>query len=150
MSRPISFTQWAKRLTQSMALNCADRRWLALAAAAVSPVTSTVQTALGSVLGSAGSLLGSSPAGTVVTVALHAATARDGAMLTVSDDGPGIPAALRERMTARFERLDRKSEGLGLGLAICRQIADVHGATLVVEAGADGRGLSVSLRFPAA
>ena len=38
MSRPISFTQWAKRLTQSMALNCADRRWLALAASAVSPV----------------------------------------------------------------------------------------------------------------
>lgn len=97
-----------------------------------------------------GNALKHCPAGTVVTVALHAATARDGAMLTVSDDGPGIPAALRERMTARFERLDRKSEGLGLGLAICRQIADVHDATLVVEAGADGRGLSVSLRFPAA
>jgi len=67
-----------------------------------------------------------------VTVSLAEA---DGvAVLTVADDGPGIPAAARESVFERFTRLDdaRSSDegGAGLGLAIARDIAVRHGGSL--------------------
>jgi signal transduction histidine kinase len=70
-----------------------------------------------------------------VTFGLHE---RDGAArLTVSDDGPGIPAADRERIFDRFTRLDsartRDGGGAGLGLAIVHDIVDHHGGTVTVE-----------------
>ncbi len=72
-----------------------------------------------------------------------------GPRLTVTDDGPGIPAALREGMNTAFTRLDSRSGGLGLGLAICRRIAEVHGATLAFLPRADGAtGLRVEVTFP--
>jgi len=58
------------------------------------------------------------------------------------DDGPGIPAAERERIFERFVRLDesrtRASGGTGLGLAIAREISAAHGGSLYAEAGARG------------
>lgn len=60
-----------------------------------------------------------------------------GAQLRIEDDGPGIPAAERESVFQRFTRLDesrtRSDGGAGLGLAIVRKIADIHGATVDVE-----------------
>lgn len=58
------------------------------------------------------------------------------ALIEVIDDGPGVPAAERERIFERFVRLDqsraRDSGGTGLGLPIARQIARAHGGDLVV------------------
>ena len=57
-------------------------------------------------------------------------TGDDAAVLTVEDDGPGIPAQDRERVFERFQRLaDSGTEGCGLGLAIVREIAQMHDAT---------------------
>jgi two-component system sensor histidine kinase TctE len=68
--------------------------------------------------------------------------------LTVEDSGPGIAAAMRERVFARFVRIDDKSGGSGLGLAIVRDIAQAHGARVTIESGARG-GAVLTVRFPA-
>ncbi|MFO1418112.1 MAG: sensor histidine kinase N-terminal domain-containing protein [Methylotetracoccus sp.] len=78
---------------------------------------------------------------------------RDGAapMLRVEDDGPGIAEAERERVFERFYRIPGSpGDGCGLGLAIVREIADTHGAGIVVRARSRQRGTRIELRFPAA
>jgi two-component system sensor histidine kinase TctE len=74
----------------------------------------------------------------------------DGALLSVEDSGPGIPAAERERIFSRFYRLNDKIGGSGLGLAIVRDIALDHGAELDFASGANGKGTVFSVRFPPA
>lgn len=88
-------------------------------------------------------------------VALTLSEQADGrALLTVEDSGPGIPEAEREKVFAPFYRvaptLDANPAGAGLGLAIARDIAQLHGASLALETGAGGSGLRVSVRFAAA
>jgi two-component system OmpR family sensor kinase len=93
------------------------------------------------------------PAGGRVDVAVDN---RDGrAVLSVVDTGPGIPAAERAQVFARFHRGSAAAgatapAGSGLGLSIVRRIADAHGATVRLEDGPGGRGLSVQVGFPAA
>ena len=58
--------------------------------------------------------------------------------LVVPDDGPGIPAEARERVFAKYERLDRAGPGLGLGLALARAAVDAQGGTVRAECGPGG------------
>jgi len=79
---------------------------------------------------------------------------RDGqVLLTVDDDGPGVPAAERERIFERFVRLDearaRDAGGSGLGLAIVRAIAAAEGGSVGVEDSPLG-GARFSVVLPAA
>ncbi len=71
------------------------------------------------------------------TVTITLAERDTAAVLTVSDDGPGIPTVDRERIFERFTRLDEARSattgGAGLGLAIARDIAEHHGGTVVVD-----------------
>jgi two-component system sensor histidine kinase TctE len=76
--------------------------------------------------------------------------ARDGSILEVTDDGPGIPATERTRIFKRFHRLDSESsQGSGLGLAIVNEIAQRHRARVEVLEGPGGRGTRVMVIFPA-
>ena len=71
------------------------------------------------------------------------------AIIEVEDNGPGIPAGEREKVFERFYRIPgSRTEGCGLGLAIVREIAQGHGATPAITAGADGHGTRVTITFP--
>jgi len=76
---------------------------------------------------------------------------RDGVpFLEVEDDGPGIAPAEHPRVLERFYRVQgTMGEGNGLGLAIADEIARAHQSQLALQSGAMGRGLKVSLSFPA-
>jgi signal transduction histidine kinase len=71
------------------------------------------------------------------------------ARLSVRDEGYGIAPEDRERIFQRFQRADatRHIQGLGLGLWICRQIAEAHGGTLRVESEL-GKGSTFILELP--
>jgi two-component system phosphate regulon sensor histidine kinase PhoR len=91
-----------------------------------------------------------SPAGSPVELE---ARLRDGAAsLTVTDRGPGIPRAERDKIFQRFYQVDRsrskRRPGTGLGLAIVKHIVHLHGATVEVD-GEVGRGSTFRVLFPA-
>lgn len=72
-------------------------------------------------------------------------------LLSVTDDGPGIPGPERERALHRFTRLDPgRAEGSGLGLSIVARVAELHGAALSLGVGPEGLGLRVLVLFPRA
>jgi signal transduction histidine kinase len=74
------------------------------------------------------------------------------AVISVSDDGPGIPTADRERIWERFARLDddrsRASGGSGLGLAMVRELTMAHGGAASVTSRHPGPGVTFLVRLP--
>ena len=73
------------------------------------------------------------------------------AILTVSDDGAGVPQAERERIFERFYRLPEGGfrSGIGLGLFVVRQLVDAHNGTVVVGERTGG-GAVFTVRLPVA
>jgi two-component system sensor histidine kinase TctE len=90
------------------------------------------------------------PAGGNVTVAVGGWQGE--AVLSVCDDGPGIPAAERDKVFRRFYRIlgHGNAQGSGLGLPIVREICLAHGGRIHLKDGDGGRGLRVELELPAA
>ncbi|MEI9417794.1 sensor histidine kinase [Mesorhizobium sp. Cs1321R2N1] len=89
-----------------------------------------------------------STAGGSVTVKLAAIDSE--AVLTVADDGPGIPAEERDHVFERFYRIAGSTEeGSGLGLAIVREVVENAGGRVTLGDGAAG-GLVVEVRLPLA
>ena len=83
-------------------------------------------------------------------VTLQLAEADGMAVVRVSDQGPGVPEALRERIFEPFFRLPGASEGdggVGLGLALVRAIVLRHGGTVICTAGPHG-GACFEVRLP--
>lgn len=54
-------------------------------------------------------------------------------LVTIEDNGPGVPEEKLSDLTRRGMRLDLKTPGTGLGLAIVHEIAEVYGITLTFE-----------------
>lgn len=77
--------------------------------------------------------LNHTPAGSTVSLALR--KTGTGFEVEVADDGPGIPEAEREKVFDRFYRLDRSrsTAGSGLGLALVKAIAGLHGLMIRLE-----------------
>ena len=83
-----------------------------------------------------------------VTVCVRSVEGRP--VLTIEDNGPGIPEAERTRVFERFYRvLGTGAEGVGLGLAIVREIAQTHGAAVTLARGTSDVGTIVTVSFPA-
>ena len=68
-------------------------------------------------------------------------------VLRVDDDGPGLPEAMRKEVGRRGVRVDQAAPGTGFGLAIVRDLADLHGGALVLEDSPLG-GLRARLDLP--
>jgi two-component system sensor histidine kinase KdpD len=87
------------------------------------------------------------PAGTEVTIS--ARLEEDTMVIGVDDDGPGLPPQDVERLFEKFQRGRNESSilGVGLGLAICRSAARLHGGDLTAGNNARG-GASFELRLP--
>ncbi|MET3439910.1 signal transduction histidine kinase [Variovorax paradoxus] len=85
-------------------------------------------------------------------ISVELGSANGFATVRVNDRGPGVPAALRERIFEPFYRLPGASErngGVGLGLALVKSIAERHGGTVRCEE-RPGGGASFVIRLPAA
>lgn len=82
-------------------------------------------------------------------LSLGLAQTPDGAVITVADDGPGIPEEERGNVLRRLYRLERSrsTPGHGLGLSLVQAIADLHGARLHLDD--NHPGLRVEISFPA-
>ncbi|HEX7150315.1 MAG TPA: ATP-binding protein [Thermoanaerobaculia bacterium] len=90
-----------------------------------------------------------SPPGSSVAVALR----REGpsAVIEVRDDGPGIPRGFLPHMFERFRQADSSAQrgktGLGIGLALVKELTELHGGTIEVES-EEGSGARFTVRLP--
>jgi two-component system sensor histidine kinase PhoQ len=74
---------------------------------------------------------------------------RDGLLLLVEDDGPGIPVSERARVLDRGARLDERVSGQGIGLSVVREVAALNGGTLSIGESTLG-GAVIEIQLPPA
>jgi two-component system sensor histidine kinase PhoQ len=72
---------------------------------------------------------------------------REGLLLTVEDDGPGIPEAERDRVLDRGARLDERVSGQGIGLSVVRELAQLNGGAIAIAQSTLG-GAQIEVRLP--
>jgi two-component system, OmpR family, sensor histidine kinase KdpD len=95
-----------------------------------------------------------SPAGTTIRVSATPFDERY-VKLVVADEGPGVPAELRQRVFENFFRIpsreptDPRRVGVGLGLPIARRLVEAQGGTIELEMPTAGKGTAVVLKLPA-
>lgn len=73
------------------------------------------------------------------------ASGREDLVIRVRDDGPGLPVTLGDRILEPF--VSTKETGIGLGLSICKQIAEAHGGQIAARNG-DAGGAELTIRVP--
>jgi signal transduction histidine kinase len=87
-------------------------------------------------------------------VAVHVGRESSTAVLRVEDNGVGIAPAFLPRLFERFSQADESSErhqqGIGLGLAISKHLAQLHGGTIRVTSAGPGQGATFTVELPVA
>jgi PAS domain S-box-containing protein len=74
------------------------------------------------------------PGGSVrVTATSEAGPDRSQLLVTVSDNGPGVPAKIRDRLFEKFVTGGQEERGSGLGLAFCKLAVEAHGGRIWIE-----------------
>jgi two-component system sensor histidine kinase KdpD len=84
------------------------------------------------------------------TIDLSAARQEDAIVVTIRDEGPGVPPEYRDRVFERFFRVEREGSsvaGAGLGLAICKRFVELHGGWIELESRA-GQGATFRFALP--
>lgn len=91
------------------------------------------------------------PPGSTVRIEALPGDEAETVLLRVSDDGPGVPPDERERIFLPFAQGNGEAgRGLGLGLALCREVAQVHGGQIWAASGAGGVGSAFTVALPSA
>ncbi|HLY27434.1 MAG TPA: ATP-binding protein [Aggregatilineales bacterium] len=81
-------------------------------------------------------------------IVLAASRTPDGATITITDEGPGIPPQHRERIFEKFVQQSIDRRGVGLGLTFCKMAVEAHGGRIWVEDGPDGKGSRFVFTLP--
>ncbi len=96
-----------------------------------------------------------SPAGSLIRITAERASEDEMILMTISDEGQGVPSELRERVFDKFFRTtgeelanSEQPKGLGMGLAIARGIVEAHGGRIWLENAEGKHGSCVKLLIP--
>jgi K+-sensing histidine kinase KdpD len=136
--------EWALRFTQENAEATVD-------VAEDAPVFHADKALLMRVLGN---LVQNSVTHTATNVKLNFSAKKDGegVLLTVADNGPGIPSEYHELIFRKFERVKNpnipRTRSSGLGLAFCKLVIDAHGGRIWVQSAGEGQGSAFHMYLP--
>ena len=90
--------------------------------------------------------------GSSVKLSFGAKKDGDGVLLTVADNGPGIPPEYHELIFRKFERVKNpnipRTRSSGLGLAFCKLVIDAHGGRIWVRSAGEGQGSAFHMFLP--
>ncbi len=147
---PVNVDTTLQHLAQGFALRASDHR-LSVQVAQPLPALQSDEEGINRIVSNLiENAIKYSPAGTAVS--LEASSSEGGVLITVRDEGIGIPQAAQEHIFERFFQVDqtntRQTGGAGLGLYICARLAQEIGARLWLERSAPGAGSTFCLWLP--